>query len=195
MTEEEQLWKHFTGGNEKALEELIHTYGKPLALYGRKLVKNDLLIQDCIQEVYIQLWQYRSGLRQVTEIRPYLFTCLRRKIISSLKRERIFVSNSPDDETPFLAEFSIETRLIEDETEAERVQILNRFVNQLPRRQKEVIYLRFFESMSNDEIAAVMGIKYQTATNLIHEALTSLRHSFPSNSLSVTLLYLKLYYF
>lgn len=195
MSEEEQLWRHFTGGNEKALEELIRMFGKPLALYGRKLVKDDLLIQDCIQEVYIQLWQYRSGLRQVTEIRPYLFTCLRRKIISAIKRERVFVNNEQDDDFPFQVEFSIETRLIENETEAERVQMINRFINQLPRRQKEAVYLRFFENMSNDEIASVMGIKYQTATNLIHEALVALRQSFSINSLSFLLLYLRLYFF
>ena len=195
MSEEEQLWKHFTGGNEKALEELIRLFGKPLALYGRKLVKDDPLIQDCIQEVYIQLWQYRAGLRQVTEIRPYLFTCLRRKIISALKRQSIFVSNSHELELPFLIEFSIEAQLIENELEAERVQTINRFINQLPKRQKEAVYLRFFENMSNDEIAGVMGIKYQTATNLIHEALASLRQSFPINSVSLLLIYLKLYFF
>ena len=195
MSEEEQLWKHFTGGNEKALEELIRLFGKPLALYGRKLVKDDALIQDCIQEVYIQLWQYRSGLRQVTEIRPYLFTCLRRKIITALKRESIFVPNSPEPDLPFLIEFSVEARLIENELEAERVQTINRFINQLPKRQKEAVYLRFFENMSNDEIAEVMGIKYQTATNLIHDALSSLRQSFPTNSVSLVLIYLELYFF
>lgn len=195
MSEEEQLWMHFTGGNEKALAELIRLYGKPLALYGRKMVKDDLLIQDCIQEVYIQLWQYRTGLRQLTEIRPYLFTCLRRKIINALKREHVFISTDREEEIPFLVEFSIETRLIESETEAERVQLINQYINRLPRRQKEAIYLRFYENLSNDEIAEVMGIKYQTATNLIHEALASLRESFPVNSVSLLLVYLKLYFF
>lgn len=195
MSEEEQLWMHFTGGNEKALAELIRLYGKPLALYGRKMVKDDLLIQDCIQEVYIQLWQYRTGLRQLTEIRPYLFTCLRRKIINALKRERVFISTDREEEIPFLVEFSIEARLIESETEAERVQLINQYINRLPRRQKEAIYLRFYENLSNDEIAEVMGIKYQTATNLIHEALASLRESFPVNSVSLLLIYLKLYFF
>ncbi|REA59003.1 hypothetical protein DSL64_18760 [Dyadobacter luteus] len=195
MSEEEQLWKDFTGGDEKALEQLIKLFGKPLALYGRKLIKNDLLIQDCIQEVYIQLWQYRSGLRQLTEIRPYLFTCLRRKIINTLKKESVFVTSEQDDEDPFLSEFSIETRLIENETEAERVRTINHFINQLPRRQKEAIYLRFYENMSNEEIAEVMGVKYQTATNLIHEALTSLRQSFPLNSISAMLFYFKFYFF
>jgi RNA polymerase sigma factor (sigma-70 family) len=195
MSEEEQLWMHFTGGNEKALAELIRLYGKPLALYGRKMVKDDLLIQDCIQEVYIQLWQYRTGLRQLTEIRPYLFTCLRRKIINALKRERVFISTDREEEIPFLVEFSIEARLIESETEAERVQLINQYINRLPRRQKEAIYLRFYENLSNDEIAEVMGIKYQTATNLIHEALASLRESFPVNSVSLLLVYLKLYFF
>ena len=40
-----------------------------------------------------------------------------------------------------------------------------------------------------------MGIKYQTATNLIHEALSSLRQSFPANSVSLVLIYLELYFF
>ncbi|GAB2799335.1 sigma-70 family RNA polymerase sigma factor [Rhabdobacter roseus] len=195
MTEEEQLWRHFTNGHEKALEELIRLFGKPLALYGRKLVKDDLLIQDCIQEVYIQLWQYRANLRQVTEIRPYLFTCLRRKLITALKRERLFVSSENEEELPFRAEFSIEERLIENETEAARVRLINGYINQLPKRQKEAIYLRFFENMSNDEIATVMGIKYQTATNLIHEALASLRESFPNKFTTLLLVCLDFFLF
>lgn len=195
MIEEEKLWKHFTNGNEKALEELIRLFGRPLAFYGRKLIRDDLLIQDCIQEVYIQLWQYRSNLRQVTEIRPYLFTCLRRKLITAMKRERLLLVSDQEDELPFLVEFSTEERWIEDETEAARIRLVNNFVNQLPKRQKEAIYLRFFENMSNDEIASVMGIKYQTATNLIHEALNSLRELFPAQSFSLLLIYLRLCFF
>ncbi len=183
MTAEVQLWKHFTEGSETALAELIRVYGKPLALYGRKLVRDDALIQDCIQETYIQLWQYRSGLRQVDEIRPYLFTCLRRKLITALRKERVFLYSDNETDFPFLAEFSIEDRWIASETEAERIQTINRFLNQLPRRQKEAVYLKFYENMGNDEIASVMGIKYQTASNLIHEALTALRERVPLHPL------------
>jgi len=184
MTEEALIWKQFKDGSEAALAILIRRHSKPLAQYGRKLVKDDDLIQDCIQDTYIQLWQYRKNLRQLDEIRPYLFTCLRRKIIHSFRSQSHYALGLEED-TPFLTEFSIEDRLIENETEAQQVAQLNHYLNLLPKRQKEAIYLRFFENMANDEIASIMGIKYQTATNLIHDGLSQLRRSLAPESLSL----------
>lgn len=184
MTEESLIWKQLKDGSRAALEILIRVHSKPLAQYGRKLVKDDDLIQDCIQETYIQLWEYRKNLRQLEEVRPYLFTCLRRKIIHELKARDRFVSGITE-ESPFLAEFSIEDKLIESEAEAQQVGLLNHYINRLPKRQKEAIYLRFFGNMGNAEVAAIMGVKYQTATNLIHEALAQLRQSLAPESLSL----------
>ncbi|GAB3171094.1 RNA polymerase sigma factor [Telluribacter humicola] len=62
----------------------------------------------------------------------------------------------------------------------------------MSKRQKEAVYLRYFENMSNEEIATVMRVKYQTATNLIHEALSSLRESFSLSSLTTLLIFLRL---
>ncbi len=186
MIEESLIWQQFKDGSEAALEILIYVHSKPLAQYGRKLVKDDDLIKDCIQDTYIQLWQYRKNLRQLEEIRPYLFTCLRRKIINELKTRNRFAPGV-DEDTPFLAEFSIEDKLIESETEAHQINLLNRYINLLPKRQKEAIYLRFFENMGNDEVASIMGIKYQTATNLIHEGLTHLRQSLTPESFTLFL--------
>ncbi|CAG4991634.1 hypothetical protein DYBT9275_00796 [Dyadobacter sp. CECT 9275] len=180
---ETSLWTSFQSGSEDALTELMRRYTRPLAFYGRKMARNDELIQDCIQETFIQLWQYRANLRQITEIRPYLFTCLRRKIIGSLKKE-VFSEPVDDDLfSPFCIDFSIEERLIENENEAYRVRVLNKLINSLSKKRKEVIYLKFYENLSNNEIAEVMGIKYQTATNLIHEALDALRELIPGQSI------------
>src|SRR6201985_3714086 len=48
-------------------------------------------------------------------------------------------------------------------------------LNELPRRQKEVIYLRYFEEMDYTQIAEVMGIHYQSVLNLTQKALLKLR--------------------
>jgi len=188
--QEGELWLSFTKGDERALSELIRQWSRPMAFYGRKLVRDDNLIQDCIQETFIELWKYRSNLRRTTEIRPYLFTCLRRKVITAVRRQLLFVQTDTELHDWFEADFSIEDALIESETEAEQIRILNTFLNNLPKRQKEAIYLRFYENMTNQEIAEVMGVKYQTATNLLHEALVSLREAIPSRITLMLLLQL-----
>jgi RNA polymerase sigma factor (sigma-70 family) len=48
-------------------------------------------------------------------------------------------------------------------------------LNELPKRQKEVIYLHYFEEMDYNQIAAVMGINYQSVLNLTQKALQKLR--------------------
>ncbi len=180
--DEISLWKSFRSGSEIALEHLIRSYTTPLTYYGRKMVSNDDLIQDCIQETFIELWQYRAGLRDLTEIKPYLLTCLRRKIVKALKVENFVTLEEHNADHLFNLHFTIEDQLIENETEADTVRILNSYINSLSKRRKEIIYLKYYENLSNEEIAAVMGIKYQTATNLLHEALNSLRNLIPSQS-------------
>ena len=178
-TSDIELWRSLQQGSEKALTELMKIYIKPLTYYGQKMLKDNDQIQDCIQETFIQLWLYRSGLKDLSQVRPYLLTCLRRKIIRALKQEQNL--GELDLDTPFYIDFSIEESLIESETEALRVKRMNALINKLPRRQKEAIYLRFFENMDNKEIAEVMGIKYQTARNILHEALDTLRQLMPDS--------------
>ena len=48
-------------------------------------------------------------------------------------------------------------------------------IYELPQRQREVVYLRFFQSMSRDEIAVVMEIAPQTVSNILQIALGKLR--------------------
>ena len=57
-------------------------------------------------------------------------------------------------------------------------------LNELPKRQKEVIYLHYFEEMDYAQIAEVMGIHYQSVLNLTQKALQKLRQA---NLLSVLL--------
>lgn len=183
LPDETSIWKSFRAGDEKALEHLIRTNTTSLTYYGRKMVKNDDVIQDCIQDTFIELWKYKNRLKDLTEIKPYLFTCLRRKIIRALKKEVYVTLDEHISESLFEVEFSIEDKLIQNEDESDKIKSINKHINSLSKRRKEIIYLKFYENLSNEEIASVMGIKYQTATNLLHEALTSLRNIIPSQSI------------
>ena len=52
---------------------------------------------------------------------------------------------------------------------------ITELLNQLPKRQKEVIYLHYFEDMDYNQIAEIMSINYQSVLNLTQKALQKLR--------------------
>ena len=85
--DELMLWNDLRNGEEAALAKLLRIYAKSLISYGRKMVNDDALIEDCIQEVFIQLWQYRQNLKEdVGSVKAYLFAAVRRRIISEIKK-------------------------------------------------------------------------------------------------------------
>jgi RNA polymerase sigma factor (sigma-70 family) len=56
-----------------------------------------------------------------------------------------------------------------------RLENLKSVLQQLPRRQQEAINLRFYHNFSNEEVANIMGLNYQSACNLIYAALAKLK--------------------
>ncbi len=178
------LWHDLRNGNEAALAKLLRLYAKSLISYGRKMVNDDALIEDCIQEVFIQLWQYHHTLKaDVGSVKAYLFAAVRRRIIAELKKNELLSLQAYSSPEYFDVVFSIEEKIVQDETELQRIKLINQHLNNLPKRQKEVIYLKFFKELSNQEIAELMGVKYQSVSNLVHEALSLLRTLFPDDAL------------
>jgi RNA polymerase sigma factor (sigma-70 family) len=76
----------------------------------------------------------------------------------------------------FISEFSIETELILQEDQKQKVLRLNTLINALSARQREVIHLRFFDELDHDQIADMMGLNRQSVYNLLHETIRRLRN-------------------
>jgi RNA polymerase sigma factor (sigma-70 family) len=72
-------------------------------------------------------------------------------------------------------ELSHETFLIGKQSDEERTKKILEAVNQLPARQKEIIYLRIYKGLSYEEISQVMQLNYQVVRNLLSQALKSFR--------------------
>lgn len=154
----------------------MRRYHGALVSYARKLTTDAALTEDAIQDLFIALWTKRGTLSQTTAVRPYLLASLRRALVRSMHRDRWMQATAPDAlETSFLVQFSIEESLIEGETHQQQLRQLNHLLNALPPRQREALYLKFYQNLTNEQIAEVMHIGYQSATNLIHRALQFLR--------------------
>jgi DNA-directed RNA polymerase specialized sigma24 family protein len=59
-TPDSQLWQQLKNGSELALGKLLAKYFNPLQNYGYKFVRNEDFVKDCVQEVFIEIWNRRD---------------------------------------------------------------------------------------------------------------------------------------
>lgn len=169
------LWKQLKDGEKSALELIYRTYAAQLLKYGRKFSKNDQLIEDCVQDLFIELWRNREGVSMTDSIKPYLLLSLRRKVIRQLDKSKKTVSDKEPTELDFETEISIDHTLIEQEISSERATQLKTAMENLSKRQKEVIYLKYITGLDYEDISEVMNLNYQSARNLVSSALRALK--------------------
>lgn len=172
-SEASELWLAFRKGDREAFARLAQGFYRTLYHYGTKLTRGHGLVDDCIQELFLELWKRREYLGETDQVRFYLLKALRRKIQHETRRESQYLS--VDEDLDFVGEFSIESRLIEMETSEWQLKKLRHMVSQLSKRQREVIYLKFYQELDYDQIAALMSITNQSARNLLHTALKDLK--------------------
>jgi RNA polymerase sigma factor (sigma-70 family) len=172
MTDQER-WKLFLGGNKDALSQIFLDFHDDLFNYGMKLAGESDLIKDCIQDLFLKLWKNRSNLDSVQVIKPYLLKSLRHHIQDSiqLRKSRHFV----DFESMFEVVYSHEDFLIDEQVTQEVRKKVVDALNQLSPRQREAIYLRYFEDLDFETIAQVMEMNVQSVRNIIHRGMQVMR--------------------
>lgn len=165
-------WVEVLKGNTLAyshVHELLHPV---LYRYAFAMLSDDALANDVVQELFIKIWFRKERLGELQNVRAFFLTALRRQALNqlrSLRRLQIIAPAEPD------IEFSAEDIIIAAEQKQGLKEKLALYLNQLPKRQKEVIYLYYYEELSYDEIAGVMGINYQSVLNLMQKAIKQLR--------------------
>lgn len=184
------VWQRLKQGDIHALELLFNRYFDELYYYALKLCGNPTVAEDQIQELFLKIWQRREGLGDVSNIKAYLLTVLRRNILSKMKDQRtklylVDEHNKPEQE--FRIELSAEEMVISNELVDERKKRLEQAIEQLSARHKEALILKYYNGMSYREIEEIMSVNYQTARNYVYEALEALREIMDS-SLSTTTL-------
>lgn len=165
------LWQQLIEGNKNAFESIYRDNFSFLYNYGKKISKDTATVEDCIHDLFVDIWNRRGKLGETTSIRPYLLVSLRRKIIKTVAT----ISKSTNDNEPteyhFDTQLAIEDSIIEAEISEEKAKQLKAGMSMLSARQKEVLYLKYEANLDYKSIANTMNINYQSARNLGSQAL------------------------
>ena len=174
--DEELLWDQFRSGNEDAFAQLYRNYVQVLYHYCTHFAGDRALIKDCIHDLFVELWKHRQTIGPTTSVRFYLMASIKRKVVRHLTAEQK-ISSQDDVNSGLLpgCDPSHETTLIAHEEDSYLNSCLHTALEKLPRRQREAVYLRYFQNLSNEEISALMRINIQSVYNLIFGALSTLK--------------------
>ncbi len=175
ILDDNELWAELKAGDEQAFSILFKRYYGCLLQYGNTFLPFSEKVQDCVQDVFTDIWVYRNSLSSTVVVKAYLLSSVRKRIVRLHQRDRVFNKSKSVDAIEFLFDFSVEHRLVSDELTAGKVMQLNKVLNVLPARQKEALYLRYHNSLSVDEIAVILNVNYQSANNLLHRGLLNIR--------------------
>lgn len=134
------------------------------------------MIKDCIQDLFITIRKNRKNLSDTTSIRLYLFKSLKRLVLRAKKAQQKFCSEDELLQNNFHLTLSHEHYLINRQLNEEKKLRLQQAINDLPARQKEVIYYRFYQNMTYLEICDLMDLsEVKVVRNLVYRAFRSLR--------------------
>lgn len=177
-------WQAFTRDEDMVqFEWLYRHFIATLLDYSYKICHEKWLAEDAVQNVFTYLLQHRRQLPIPQSVKYYLLRCVRNELLKLLGRHKKELPGQELFDTVLQLEPSGHTPALEVCLQKEQLSTLQHYINQLPGRQKEVIYLRFFHGLSYAEIATIMEIDQKSVYKTIYKALDTLRQLLPGPSL------------
>lgn len=169
------VFKLFKKGDERAFEDLYRRYFKALSHYGFRICQDHELIENAIQDLFIDLWRRRAFLGEIENVKFYLIKSLRNQLIRNSQKDILENTEDVNDFLDYLGSLSIEQTIVQAESEELRNHKIREAISKLSSRQKEVIHLRYYQNLSLDEIAHLIVLPKQVVKNLLSKSYAVLR--------------------
>ncbi|MDR2954303.1 MAG: sigma-70 family RNA polymerase sigma factor [Prevotella sp.] len=169
------LWNRFLAGDDDAFCHIYEKYARNLIAQGLQFSSDKEFVKDCIHDIFVKIYDNRANLKPVQNLKVYLFVALRNSIITALKKQKIWIDELDEGTTNTSDYKTVEEDFIRIETESRQDYFIKEILSILTIRQKEVVYYRFIESMSIDEISDLMAMNYQSVQNLLQRSIKKIR--------------------
>ncbi len=169
-----QLFSDFKSGDVNAFSKLYDLHVNMLFNYGSRLTTDVELLKDCIQDVFVKIYNKRAEMDAVLNFRSYLFISLKNKLCDE-SRKRIHLSDVAVEELDAVSDTNVENDYIAAEKEMKNNAFVTRILDQLSPRQRKAIVLYYIEEKKYEDICVILDMNYQSVRNLIHRGITKLR--------------------
>jgi RNA polymerase sigma factor (sigma-70 family) len=174
----EELWEQLRSGKRSAIEDLYRFNYQVLYSYALKISGDKELSMDCVQDLFVRLWEKREQLNEVSKVRSYLLQSIWHSVVKIMKKQNKNVLINENGHYDIEVVFPhLDSLIVSQEKDAKK-KTLDHALNNLSSRQKEIIFMQYYEGLTIDEIQQITELKYQSIKNLTHRAMIVLRESF-----------------
>jgi RNA polymerase sigma factor (sigma-70 family) len=188
----ESDWHLMQQGNEAAFQRLHQQHIRHLLNYGLRLYGSLSVVEDAVQELFLDIWQNRRTLNEPDSIRFYLLRATRNKLSRQYRRDQPFVPDWNESlEYPFAVEPSSEQRWIDLDIADQQRDRIQAAMRMLSPRQREILYLRYFNDLNYEQICELTGLSYQSARSQVYQALKAMRTILDLRNFSVLILLIR----
>jgi RNA polymerase sigma-70 factor (family 1) len=150
-------------------QAVFTTYYNSLCNYAFTFVKDKDVSEDIVQELFMKIWEGRRELILQDSVRYYLFTAVRNNSISYIRKQK----NTEEWNGEEIPDEVIPEK--EGRSEEEYRQLLQKGIDRLPPKCREIFLLSRFSNMTYKQIAGSLNISVKTVENQLGKALKSLR--------------------
>ena len=174
--DDKELWQRFKQGDKVAFATIYRQHVQILFRYGMSICTNEEFVQDCLHDVFLEVWTKRERISDTDSIKFYLIKSLKNRIIKQVgKVQHLAPTELIAESSSGLLSPSHEDEWIDTQDELHRIDQLTYYFDKLSARQREALQLRFFDELTYQQIAEILQINQQSAYNLIFRALEELR--------------------
>ncbi|MDO5968446.1 sigma-70 family RNA polymerase sigma factor [Flavivirga aquimarina] len=180
----EEVWTKFVNGDKNAFSFIYNSNIDALFSYGIKLNSNKSFVKDCIQDVFLDIYEHRKQISTPRNIKFYLFKVLKRTMFRELKKARKKNSLPEQENLSFFTEYNIETKTIDKEVEKHQKKLIESIIKELSAKQQEILYLRFTKGFNYIEISEIIDINHNSVRKQVYRAIKKLRKSLTINNIT-----------
>lgn len=167
-----QIVQLIKDGHEDAFAELYHRFSNYIYSYIVRVISNQPVAEEILQEVFVAVWQGLDNFKQESSIKTWLFRIAHNKVMSWLRTQ--YRDHELENEQPIEDAFvqSSPDSLISLNWRAERVQ---EALNELSANHRSVVELFYYQGLSYSEIAEIMICPVGTVKSRMSHALANLQ--------------------
>jgi RNA polymerase sigma-70 factor (ECF subfamily) len=160
-------------GDEKAFRFFFDKYYSDLCNFVNQYINNPEMAEELVQDIFVYLWEKKSDISLHTSVKAYLFLASKNKCLNYLRNTKSKIRLLEKYQNENKAVQSTSDLFLESE---ELKEILDKSINSLPNRCREIFLLSRQSELSHKEIADKLNISPKSVENQIGIALKKLRN-------------------
>jgi len=170
-----ELLLAFKRGDQTSFKLLYERYWQLLYVSACKVIKDEDEAKDIVQEVFISLLNNAGQLEIQGSIANYLYTAVRYKVFDAISKQKVR-SDYADSMTGFVnsQSYTTDRMVLEKEINLE----IEKEIQNLPQKMREVFELSRKSDLSHKEIAEILKISDKTVKKQISNAIKLLKPKF-----------------